>query len=118
MAGRKKIEIDWATVEKLCLIQCTATEIAGVLGISDDTLARAIKREYKKTFPEYYKSFQGKGKASLRRLQWKSAEHGNVAMQIWLGKQYLGQQDRKDIDVNESNKVVIINDIPKPNTSD
>ena len=30
----------------------------------------------------------------LRRWQWKAAEGGNVAMLIWLGKQYLGQSDK------------------------
>jgi hypothetical protein len=33
------------------------------------------------------------GKSSLRRLQWKAALGGNITMQIWLGKQYLGQRD-------------------------
>ena len=32
---------------------------------------------------------------SLRRLQWKSATGGNIVMQIFLGKQYLGQSDRQ-----------------------
>ena len=30
----------------------------------------------------------------LRQLQWKSAENGNVTMQIFLGKNILGQQDK------------------------
>lgn len=38
------------------------------------------------------------GKASLRRMQFKSAEDGNVTMQIWLGKQMLGQRDKSEID--------------------
>jgi hypothetical protein len=29
----------------------------------------------------------------LRRMQFESANKGNVTMQIWLGKQYLGQSD-------------------------
>ena len=33
-------------------------------------------------------------KIKLRKLQWKSAEKGNVTMQIFLGKNILGQQDR------------------------
>lgn len=35
-------------------------------------------------------------KQRLRRLQWINAEKGNVAMQIWLGKQYLGQKEPQD----------------------
>ena len=33
-------------------------------------------------------------KASLRRMQYKAAEGGNVTAQIWLGKQILGQKDK------------------------
>jgi hypothetical protein len=33
---------------------------------------------------------------SIRRQQYKSAEGGNVTMQIWLGKQYLNQRDRNE----------------------
>jgi hypothetical protein len=40
------------------------------------------------------------GKSSLRRLQWKSALGGNVVMQIWLGKQYLGQRDEHAVEVS------------------
>ena len=32
----------------------------------------------------------------LRQMQWKSAENGNVTMQIFLGKQVLGQSDTPD----------------------
>jgi len=31
---------------------------------------------------------------SLRRLQMKSAQKGSVPMQIWMGKQQLGQSDQ------------------------
>ena len=31
-------------------------------------------------------------------MQWKSAEQGNVSMQIWLGKQMLGQSDKQEIE--------------------
>ena len=30
-------------------------------------------------------------------MQWKSAEKGNVTMQIWLGKQNLGQSDKQEV---------------------
>ena len=34
------------------------------------------------------------GKISLRRAQFEKALGGNVAMQIWLGKQHLDQRDK------------------------
>ena len=39
----------------------------------------------------------GEGKASLRRMQGKSAQDGNVTAQIWLGKQMLGQRDKHEL---------------------
>ena len=36
---------------------------------------------------------KGRGRVSLRRLQWRLAEQGNGALAIWLGKIYLGQKD-------------------------
>ena len=30
-------------------------------------------------------------------MQWRSAERGSVPMQIWLGKQVLGQTDKQEI---------------------
>lgn len=86
--------IDWESVEKLCALQCSEEEIAQFLGISVDTLARACKREFKMTFPEYFAQNRGTGKVALRRAQWQAAQRGNAALLIWLGKQYLGQKDK------------------------
>ena len=52
-------------------------------------------------FSEVYKTFRGKGNASLRRLQFKEAERGNVTMLIWLGKQWLGQTEKPSADIAE-----------------
>ena len=90
--GRPKIEIDYSLVEKLAHIQCTQEEIAEVLGVSTRTLLR------NKEFCHIYKKGLESGKSSLRRLQFKSAEAGNATMQIWLGKQYLGQKDKQEVD--------------------
>lgn len=38
-------------------------------------------------------------KMSLRQMQLKAAQNGNVAMMIWLGKQLLHQVDRSVIDI-------------------
>lgn len=94
--GRPLIEIDWGSVDKMCLIQCTGEEIASVLNISYDTLERACKRDKKENFADYIAQKKEGGKASLRRKQWKLVESGNATMCIWLGKQYLGQKDKQD----------------------
>ena len=84
--GRPKKEIDVKVLKGLLEIQCTLQECAYVLGVSTDTL----KRNYEDVIN------QGKtlGKVALRRAQWRNAiEKNNVTMQIWLGKQVLGQSD-------------------------
>ena len=52
------------------------------------------------------------GKISLRRYQFRQAEKGNASLLIWLGKQYLGQTDKQEIDSKEFNpiKIEIIKD--------
>ena len=87
--GRPKKHIDLELVEKLAHIQCTYAEIASTLGISVDTLQR------NEHFAATYKRGAEGGRKSLRRMQFESANRGNVTMQIWLGKQYLGQSDQR-----------------------
>ena len=86
--GRPKKFVDLELVEKLAAIQCTFGEIASTLGVSVDTLQRH------KDFAVVYKRGAEGGRKSLRRMQFESANRGNVIMQIWLGKQYLGQSDQ------------------------
>jgi hypothetical protein len=88
--GRPKKEIDYDTVEKLASIMATQEEIATFLDMSVKTLQRDEE------FCRIYKKGLEKGRMSIRRQQYKSAEGGNVTMQIWLGKQYLNQRDRNE----------------------
>lgn len=104
MGGKRKLgrplkEIDRVQFEKLCNLQCTLLEIAGFFNCSDDTIERWCKRTYKATFAECFKTFSQSGKISLRRTQFKLAER-SAAMAIFLGKQYLGQTDKTEMDVN------------------
>jgi len=95
--GARKIIIDWLLVDQLCEIQCTGEEIASVLDVDYDTVASACKRNHSKSFSDYMTEKRGNGKASLRRTQWKAAEEGSATMQIWLGKNILGQVDKPSI---------------------
>ena len=85
---------EWASVDYMCMIHCTGEEIAGVMGMDYDTLNRICKEDRQMSISEYIKNHQTNGKMSLRRAQWKLAESGNATMQIWLGKQWLGQSDK------------------------
>ena len=79
-------------VEGLGQIQCTTREAAAVLGVCHDTFLKFIDQHEKAK--KAFEDGKENGKASLRRMQLKSAQNGNITMQIWLGKQLLGQKDQ------------------------
>jgi AraC-like DNA-binding protein len=106
--GRPKKEISQDIFESLCAIQCTETEICSVLECSEDTLNRWCRKTYGMTFAETFKNKSKRGKASLRRTQFKLAEK-NAAMAIFLGKQYLGQKDEPEQQTDSG--VQIIDDL-------
>ena len=90
--GRPKKQIDYELVEQLGNIQCTQEEIASALNISVRTLQRDEE------FCRIYKNSMDLGRKSLRRMQWAAAQNGNTTMLVWLGKQYLGQKDKQEIE--------------------
>jgi hypothetical protein len=89
--GRPRMEFDLRLVEDLGKIQSTHSELAAVLGCHLDTVKDRLKNDAE--FSAAYEKGLENGKSSLRRIQWKAALGGNTTMQIWLGKQYLGQRD-------------------------
>ena len=86
MARPKKYNIDTQEVFKLASYGCSNVEIADFYGC-DESLIR-------KSYSENLTKGRANVKIRLRKLQWQSAENGNVTMQIFLGKNILGQQDK------------------------
>ena len=89
----KKYNIDTDQVEKLAGLGCTNIEIASFFGCTDSLI--------RKNYSEYVLKGKENGKIRLRQWQMKSAQKGNVAMLIWLGKQMLGQSDKQEITTTE-----------------
>ena len=85
MSRPKKYDIQGEEVQKLAKFGMTNVDIADFFGC-DESLIR-------KSYSEYLTKGRAEMKLRLRQLQWKSAEKGNVVMQIWLGKQMLNQTD-------------------------
>jgi len=90
---RPKLEIPDTKVEQLASYGCSNKEIAEYFECDESTI--------RKRFSVYLTKGRASGKIRLRQFQWKSAEDGNVTMQIWLGKQILGQMDRQEVITNE-----------------
>ncbi len=106
--GRPRLQFDLRMVEDLGKIQSTHSELAAVLGVSVDTVERRLRDD-----PEFCSAYEKgleNGKSSLRRIQWKSALSGNTTMQIWLGKQYLGQRDMHSAELTGADHLPLLPD--------
>lgn len=97
--GRPKFEIDYEQVKRMAQIGCTQQEIANVLDCS------LSKLEHDKEFKRVYKKEFDVARMSLRRAQRQSALDGNITMQIWLGKQWLGQRDTVEVTDERMSKI-------------
>lgn len=104
-----KDKINKEMFEKLCGMWCTLVEIANFFGVSEDTVESWCVDTYGETFSDIYKKKNSAGKTSLRRWQLESAKKGNVTMQIWLGKQYLGQ--RENIEVTNDRELTKLDEL-------
>lgn len=106
--GRSKATIDWKVVDNLLKAQCDGTEIAAMLGLKcADTLYRHVKDTFKMDFVAYSQQKRAEGRTLLKVAQFdKALTEKDKTMQIWLGKQYLGQKDKtenenKNIEINQ-----------------
>ena len=79
-------KVDSEAIKKLAQLHCTYEEIAEFCEVSTKTLQR--------NYVHLIKKGREMGRISLRRAQFEKALGGNVAMQIWLGKQHLDQKDK------------------------
>lgn len=94
--GRKQIKINWNLVKQYLKAQCSAEGIAGIIGVSRDTLYGRCPKDLGIGFDELRQEMRETGKELLRKTQFDLAVQGDKAMLIWLGKQYLGQSDKTD----------------------
>lgn len=83
--GDNKRVVTTRIVSELAGLHCTLQEIADITGTKPDTL--------KNHFAETIEKARSEAKSQLRKAQWKLALSGNATMQIWLGKNILGQSD-------------------------
>lgn len=97
--GRPLKKIDPEQIEKLAMLHCTNVEIAALFGVDEKTI--------RGRFSDIIAKGKAAGKMSLRRMQWKAAEGGNVTMQIFLGKNMLNQTNNETVTHDGSVEVKI-----------
>ena len=112
--GRPRKPFNQKQFEELCKIQCTEKEIAAVLDMSVELLNQNCNRVYGCNFLDVYAQKREAGRESLRRAQWKTAIEGkNAIMQIFLGKNTLGQADKQEISHSLDGLEIVVG-LPKP----
>jgi len=97
-AGRPKLELDEEQVYKLASLNVTVKDMADVLGCSKS----ALENNYLDVID------QGRAnlRASILRKQYEvGITDKNVTMLIWMGKQHLGQADKKAVEIDDKRKV-------------
>ena len=104
---------DFQRLLNMVRIHCTQDECCRILDMSDTTLNRRLKERGEENFEAFYNRYNSEGKMSLRRMQWEAAESGNSPMLIWLGKQYLNQRDKNNMEVTGEDGGAIITRIER-----
>ena len=104
---------DFLRLLNMVRIQCTMTECCSILGMSDTTMNRRLKERGEENFEALYSKYNDEGRMSLRRMQWQAAESGNASLLIWLGKQYLNQRDKSNMEVTGTDGGAIITKIER-----
>lgn len=80
--------------EKYAQFLCTIEEIASLVELSPAAMENYSQHIYGERLSIVYQRLINGGRMSLRRAQYISAvKSRNVTMQIWLGKQWLGQRE-------------------------
>jgi hypothetical protein len=104
--GRPRFVLDYETIEKYAMMQFTDYEIAAWIGMEPESFCRRKKKDDE--LSQCIKKGRAKGCGSLRREQYKKAMAGDGTALIWMGKNYLGQSDKKDITTDVPINVTII----------
>ena len=92
-AGRKPSNLDLGELERLCGLQCTDEDLAGVFGVNVRTIER--RRQRAPAFAAAMERGRAKGRVSVRRLLHVQAFKGDTAALLFLAKNMLGYRDAR-----------------------
>ena len=99
MANKIRHDIPPEKVKMLASFGCSYIEIGKYFGCSEGVIRRRYRTEYEQGREEM--------KLTLRQLQWKHAQNGNTALLIFLGKNFLQQTDKNQVDMTGNLETVL-----------
>jgi hypothetical protein len=110
--GRPLTVVDWDNVRDLLAYTATGTEIAACLGIHEDTLYRACKRDNKVSWEEWNQPLKTKKTVEMRKRIYDLAMGGNTQLLILWARRYLGFEQQIEVkgQVNHAHVHVLVND--------
>lgn len=97
MVQKRKQSIKISELKRLCELQCSLEEIAAAFFITVDALKKLMDKD--PAIKAAIDHGNSTGKISLRRKQFRLAS-SSASMAIHLGKQYLGQHDRSQVELS------------------
>lgn len=101
---QREPELDLDLLEECAWFQMTHLEAACFLKCDPSTLDRRIASQTEfGSYVEYFAVKSRGGLASLRRRQFQKALAGDNVMLIWVGKQYLKQSERGELNIQTTN---------------
>jgi len=106
--GRPKKDFtqgEWGLIDLACQFKVEAQHVADLVDCSARTLSRRIDEKSGITFVQYRNKIMSKTLHNLFSKQYEVAMNGNTAMLIWLGKNYMGQTDKLDIDADINHRM-------------
>jgi hypothetical protein len=100
-AGRPPIEWtkkQWKQFDGWCKVGAALQDIADGMGHKFETIEAIVARKHGMEFSEYRDAKRAGTRCLLAEQQLKVAMKGDRTMLIWLGKQWLGQTDRNEVE--------------------
>ena len=106
-SGRPRAVVDLSLLEKLAQLHASHDEIAAMLKVSTGYVSEHLKPGADPAFADAHARGWSNGKLNLRRKQLEKAMGGDATMQIWLGKNMLGQTDKAEVKTHQTFSFVV-----------
>lgn len=107
--GRKPIEFNWDRLASLCQRDMPLTDCAEIMQCNASTIERRIKQKFgKMTFAEFKQQKMATTRLMIKETALDHVKKGNIAMCIFLLKNWCGFSDKVENTLKEMPKPFVI----------